>query len=122
MNNIPECLRRHWIHSWEEDSDDIRTYRPVGSDLPLSRRPRHILAFEADHRFVSHVGGAADARITIEGRWDMTEPSRLTIQWEPSQEQTILDILECSDDLLRVRVLSGSIERPSGDRRGGGVD
>jgi hypothetical protein len=35
--NLQECNLRHWVHSHEEDTQDVRIYRPAGYDFPLSR-------------------------------------------------------------------------------------
>jgi hypothetical protein len=40
MANSQECLRRHGIHSHEEDTQDVRVYRPAGYDFPPVRGPR----------------------------------------------------------------------------------
>ena len=37
-----------WVHAFEEDTAEGAVYRPRGSKLPLSRRPRERLELEAD--------------------------------------------------------------------------
>ena len=112
MSPVPSCLLGRWVHSWEEDSADIRIYRQADSQLPLSRMPRHVLEFEADQHVVSRVGGPADARIARAGRWHVEagEPMRLGIDWLDASQPTLVEVVTCSDELLQIRVVSGSIE------------
>src|SRR5262245_23888981 len=107
---LPYFLGR-WVHVREEDTERTRTYRPSGWPLPLSRLPRHVLEFAPDHRVLSRVGGPADARIVREGRWaaEPGEPMRLRLDWRDTPQPAVLEVLTCSQELLQVRVVSGSI-------------
>ena len=106
------CLQGHWVHSREEDSAGIRTYRPGGWSLPRSRAPRQVLEFAPDHRVVSRIGGPADARIAREGRWDVEsgQPILLRLVWRDTSQPVLIEVITCLKELLQVRVVSGSIE------------
>jgi hypothetical protein len=110
MPDLSSCLMRRWVHSWEEDSGAIRTYRPEGSSLPLSRRPRQIIEFGEDSRFISRGAGPADARVSREGGWELSEAGVLTLRWDDEGKQATSQIVECTEEVLQVRMLSGSIE------------
>ncbi|SFN74821.1 hypothetical protein SAMN05216386_1696 [Nitrosospira briensis] len=111
MSSAQPCFLRRWVHSCEEDIEHARTYRPSDWQLPRSRPPRHVLEFEPD-RFVSRVGGPADSFVTREGRWsvDPGEPDLLQLEWQDATQPAFIEIVSCSDELLQVRVISGSIE------------
>ncbi len=111
MTEVPSCLLGKWVHAREEDTEGSRTYRPSGWPLPLSRLPRHVLEFEPDHGTVSRVGGPADTRIGHEGRWDIEpcKPPLLRLTWQ-NRPPTLVEVTTCVNDLLQLRVISGSIE------------
>jgi|SRR5688572_11904174 hypothetical protein len=105
----PDALVGRWIHSWEEDSGENRTYRREGFDFPLSRRPRQVVDLMADGHFVSRSGGPADATVAREGRWEARNSVLLTLQQDPDAE-AILEIMDLQERLLTVRQLRGTIE------------
>ncbi len=111
MSLAPPCLLGCWVHSREEDTEGSRTYRPSGWPLPLSRLVRHLLEFEPDYRVVSRVGGPADTRTGHEGRWDIEpgKPPLLRLTWQ-DKPSTLVEITTCVNDLLQLKVISGSIE------------
>jgi hypothetical protein len=107
------CLFGRWIHSHEEDAEGTRTYRPTDWSLPLSRRPRHVLEFDADARLVSRVGGPSDAYSSHEGRWAAklgTPLLVLEIAWQDSSPPAELEVVACLEDLLQIKVTRGSID------------
>ena len=34
MGNVPTALLQKWIHSFEEDADDVQVYRPESYSFP----------------------------------------------------------------------------------------
>src|SRR5438309_732204 len=112
MNKVPSCLPGRWVHSWEEDTESTRTYRPSSWSLPQSRSPRQVLELEPDGRIVSRVGGPADSRIAREGRWNIewNESSVLRIDWQDTPQPTVIDVINCSKEVLQVRLVNGTIE------------
>ncbi|MFC7446639.1 hypothetical protein [Rhodococcus daqingensis] len=57
-----------WGHSFEEDHDGIRVYRPAGFDFPRSRG-RGGIEFRPDGSYVDWVVGRGDANEAHEGTW-----------------------------------------------------
>jgi hypothetical protein len=112
LTREPPPLVGRWIHSREEDAGSLRTYRPSGWQLPLTRLPRHALALEADGRVVSRSAGPADARTAREGRW-VIEPGTsvvLRFDWRDGAPPARIEVITCVKELLQVSVVSGSIE------------
>jgi hypothetical protein len=58
-----------WVHAFEEDTADGAVYRPRGSKLPLSRRPRERLELEADGTARLFVQGPDDRYVEQAARW-----------------------------------------------------
>jgi hypothetical protein len=112
MSPAPPYLLGRWVHSREEDSERIRSYRRSDWPLPLSRLPRHVLEFESDGRLVSHIGGPADSRIAREGRWTIEPGDRILLRfdWQNIPQPARIEVITCSKELLQVRVVDGSVE------------
>ncbi len=111
MNSAGSCLQRRWLHSHEEDTGNNRIYRPSHNPLPRTRAPRHVLEFADGERVISRVGGPADSRVAREGRWhvEQPEPLILRVTWDDLSEAS-LEVIECSDTVLQIRILTGSID------------
>lgn len=57
-----------WGHSFEEDHDGIRVYRPAGYDFPRARG-RDGIEFRPDGSYVDWATGRGDANEPRVGRW-----------------------------------------------------
>ena len=88
----------------------MRAYRPANWPLPLSRRPRHSLEFFADHRVVSLTPGGADARVTHAGTWERSNTGRIRARWTAGGAETEVEVLDWTEELMRLTELVGSIE------------
>ena len=58
-----------WVHAFEEDTAEGAVYRPRGSKLPLSRRPRERLELDADGSARIFVQGPDDRYVEQPARW-----------------------------------------------------
>jgi hypothetical protein len=58
-----------WVHAFEEDTAEGAVYRPRGSKLPLSRRPRERLELEADGTARVFVQGPDDRHVEQPASW-----------------------------------------------------
>ena len=58
-----------WVHAFEEDTAEGAVYRPRGSKLPLSRRPRERLELAADGTARIFVQGPDDRYVEQPARW-----------------------------------------------------
>jgi hypothetical protein len=109
MKSLPAAMFKHWGHSFEEDYDDVKVYRPSTYDFPLARG-RAGLEIRADGSFIDWAIGPTDAPQEISGYWhlDDTEALCLTYQHARRAPQR-LDFTLRAPDLLEVRI------RPSPD-------
>ena len=98
MAGPPPQLLGHWVHSHEEDSGDLRVYRPAGYAFPPARGRR---GFELlpDGAYVAHGPGPTDKPTSAPGRWEPAGDGRVRIGDEE------LEIVSLEPDRLVVRPL-----------------
>jgi hypothetical protein len=90
-----------WIHV--EGDDDARgaLFRAAGGDIPLSRRPREVLEFDADGGVrLSRTGPDDRAREVARGACD---GDRITLDAPDARGATEYRVVERSDDRLVIR-------------------
>ena len=103
MANLQECLERHWIHSHEEDTQDIRVYRPAGYDFPPARGRRG-LEFREGGELIYYGIARADGSEQFSGRWTIEERDLVRINVDNERIRPfILKVVSCNDDTLEVR-------------------
>ncbi|MGW6376989.1 hypothetical protein ACWFRB_13100 [Rhodococcus sp. NPDC055112] len=61
-------LYGRWGHSFEEDHDGVRVYRPAGFDFPRARG-RDGIEFRPDGSYVDWATGRGDANEARDGTW-----------------------------------------------------
>ena len=89
-----------WVHAFEEDTAEGAVYRPRGSKLPLSRRPRERLELEADGTARIFVQGPDDRYVEQPARWHDEDGVVVVRAREGGTE---LRIVDRSPDRLVVR-------------------
>jgi hypothetical protein len=95
--DLPPELFRHWVHSHEEDTGDVRVYRPADYAFPPARGRRGF-ELKPDGEFVRYGPGPSDKPEATTERWTPSsggrvrvggreleivsvEPDRLTARW-----------------------------------------
>jgi hypothetical protein len=101
MADLPSSMLKKWIHSHEEDQGEIRVYRPEGYPLPLSRG-REGVEFRQDGTLIQQQIGATDRRETVPGHWTVQDSGLIQVTL-PNQSAYQLTVLECSDQVLKVK-------------------
>lgn len=94
-----EWLRQEWVHAHEEDSADIRVFRPASHPLPPSRG-RRTLDLRTEGSLTQSRPGADDRRTRETGRWTL-QGHMLTLQSGAAAEQ--LEIVSLERDRLVLR-------------------
>jgi hypothetical protein len=100
QSDLPAALFKHWIHSFEESTDNEDVYRPVGFDFPPAFARRG-LEIKENGEFVLHAIGPADGTVEVPGYWTAVRPSELSVCLEGRPPLT-LTIVSVDDDVLRV--------------------
>lgn len=104
-SSLCDCLVGSWVHSWEEDTDEVTVYRPTG--YPFSPgRGREGYEFLSGGSLIYHGIGPADASTSEPGRWEEVAPYQVAITIEQPDGSGVsreLGIVSCDAERLEVR-------------------
>lgn len=99
----PDRLHKRWVHSHEEDRDDVAVFRPADFDLPPARGRRSIELRE-DGSYVEAFPGPTDVPQEAAGRWSL-EGDRLALQPAGDRPAEAWRVVAAEADRLRLRRL-----------------
>jgi hypothetical protein len=99
---LPPEMFRHWIHSREEDQDDVQFFRPADFAFPPSFG-RDGLELHPDGQFVQHDIGPADGTVEIPGRWTQENAVRIAVRFDGAREDYDFTVESVEASLLRIR-------------------
>jgi hypothetical protein len=94
--DVPAELMRHWVHSHEEDSGDVRVYRPADYDFPPARGRRGFEPLPGGELRVFGPG-ADDRPEATTATWSASGSGRVRLGGEE------LEIVSVSPDRLELR-------------------
>jgi hypothetical protein len=102
-----EIFEKKWIHSYEEDKDDIQVYHTSTFNFPLSRG-RMGFEIEKNGTFTHYGIGPDDRQKKVEGNWTTGEgedPNTIKIDFATDKpiKPYIMKIILCNNDVLRIR-------------------
>ena len=100
MPGVPDELKGHWMHSHEEDSGDVRVYRPADYDFPPARGRRGF-ELRPDGELLLYGPGATDRPEAATGRWSVSASGRVRLGGEE------VEIVSASSDRLALRPSGG---------------
>jgi hypothetical protein len=107
----------HWIHSREEDRDDVQVFRREGFSFPVSFARDGFRMF-ADGTFLQEDIGPADGIVTVPGRWSSRIRGRVAARFGGARPDYDFEVVDVDDDVLRIRVLEPlGLGRELADRR-----
>lgn len=96
-------LFRRWVHSFEEDTEDVNVYRPFGFEFPPAFG-RDGFDIQRDGGFIRYDIGPADGLVEVPGRWKAKGPNEIVVHFDdPDIEPDTLHIVSCEDDVLRIK-------------------
>jgi len=101
MVNV-DSLCRHWVHSFEEDTGEIRVYRPESYKFPLARG-RVSMELKNDGALTGFQIGRNDVPAPEIGSWQVQD-GRLLINYPNQNETQGFVIKEASDDKLVLEI------------------
>jgi len=99
-----DTLHGHWIHSREDDADDVQVFRREGFAFPVSFGRDGFQIF-ADGTFLQEDIGLADGIVTVPGRWSSRIPRRIAARFDGARPDYDFEIVDLECDVLRIRVL-----------------
>lgn len=97
-----QCLFQSWGHSREEDENGLTVYRPAHYKFPLSRG-RDGLEFRPDGTIVKSGPGADDRSRSATGEWKSSGGERLHVRLGADSPPRQLTIVDCDEQVLKVR-------------------
>ncbi|WP_327000844.1 hypothetical protein OHA72_37730 [Dactylosporangium sp. NBC_01737] len=95
--SAPDDLARRWGHSFEEDHDDVRVYRPADHPFPPARG-RDGLDLRPDGTYVDIGVGRGDAGSARPGTW-RADGGRLRLTPDAGGERSVQIVLVAPDRL-----------------------
>ena len=98
--DLPPELFRRWMHSHEEDSGDLRVYRPASYPFPPARGRRG-LEFKPDGELVLYGPGPSDKPAATTSRWSSAGSGRVKLG------DRELEIVSVEPDRLTLRASGG---------------
>lgn len=104
MSPLPECaVGTQWFHSHEEDTTDVKVFRPRAFAFPRSRG-RSGFELRPGGELIYYAIAPADGTDEVEGRWSYAEPRLITLTMDDPHAQSFgMEVLHCDRDILTVR-------------------
>ena len=103
MNELPKEMYQNWLHSFEEDTDDLIVYRKAQHVFPPARG-RAGIGFRPDGTFIDSTIAPADGSKVISGHWHVERPGYVRINPEAfGRASWVLEIIHVDSDVLKVR-------------------
>ena len=100
--HLPKALFNRWVHSREEDTDEIMVFRPATFKFPRSRG-RDGLEIREDGVFLLHTIAETDGLRTIAGKWKLTGTDTIVASFDDDRIRSYsMKVISCSDDILKI--------------------
>jgi hypothetical protein len=101
MSQLSPELYQRWYHSYEEDTDEEKVYRPADYAFAPARAARRSFEFQPDGTYVEYRAGPADSAEPRLGRWESAEGDKVRVS--VGEEARTLEIVSQDDRVLKVR-------------------
>lgn len=105
MEELPADILRHWVHSHEEDTEDVEVYRPSEYAFPPSRG-REGFEFREGGEFMYYGIAPADGNLEQPGHWHLERPNKVRLDLDLGHDRGnsfTLDIVSHDSETLRVK-------------------
>lgn len=100
-----KLVGKTWLHSFEEDQEDITTYRPNTYDFAPSRG-RTGFMLEKGGILKNYTIAPADGLEEQPGTWQFTNGKKILITIKPEsqpQQQYIIEVVSLENDVLKIK-------------------
>jgi hypothetical protein len=96
-------LFRRWLHSFEEDTNDAKVYRPVEFAFPPARG-RDGFEIKESGVFIRLDIAPADGIKEVSGHWEVGGLNKIVVRFDdPQIKPETLSVVELCDDILQIR-------------------
>ncbi len=102
-NDLPKEIFKHWIHSYEEDTKDVKVFRPSYYNFPPARG-RIGFEIKENGEFIQYGIGPTDRVVKVSGRWEVEEKDKIVVSLENKDVASYtINIISCTSDILRIK-------------------
>ncbi len=102
-NDLPKEIFKHWIHSYEEDTKDVKVFRPGYYNFPPARG-RIGFEIKENGELVQYGIGPTDRVVKVSGRWEVEEKDKIVVYLENKDVAAYtINIISCTSDILRIK-------------------
>jgi hypothetical protein len=103
---LSKSLFRKWLHSYEEDYEDVQVFRPNDFGFPPSRMPRDGYRFGKDGQVTRYIPGPTDALDAVEGRFRQSGDSMLALYFAHEAIKGFsISIIYCDEKSLKIKTI-----------------
>ena len=95
-------LCQEWIHSYEEDTKEIKVYRPASYDFPFGWNREKMKIME-NRVIVLYEIAPNDAMNSTKASWDLDESTLKIVFPNNSRETVEYTIVECNKTILKLK-------------------
>ncbi len=102
-NDLPKGIFKHWIHSYEEDTKEVKVFRPSYHKFPPARG-RFGFEIKENGEFVQYGIGPADHPAAIPGHWKAEGKDKINVYLENKDTPSYtINIVSCTGDVLMIK-------------------
>jgi hypothetical protein len=103
LTQADAAIFQKWQHSYEEDTKDLKIYRPSSFDFPRGWG-RTGMRIEKNGEFILYDIAPNDAIVQVPGRWSQTQDGKLEISFPSGEkEDYTIEIQEINTEILKIR-------------------
>lgn len=103
MSELKPAIFKHWVHSHEEDTTDIKVYRPHDHRFPRSRGRRGF-EIKENGEFIRYDIAPDDRIKRVQGHFKVEGRNRFHIFFEdPKFKSYTMNIVSLSENVLKLR-------------------
>ena len=103
LTRLDPVIYQKWLHSYEEDTKDLKVYRPSSFDFPRGWG-RTGMKFDNNGEFILFDIAPNDAIIQVPGKWHQITEGNLTISFPSGEkEDFIIEIEEITSEIFKVK-------------------
>jgi len=84
---LDSTIYQSWVHTFEEDTNTEKVFRPTGYPLPPARG-REGIEFQRGGKVIYRAIGPVDLPVQYEGSWTMTDKNTMQVQIPDYSDQS----------------------------------
>lgn len=103
LKQLDPIIFQKWLHSYEEDTKDLKVYRPSSFNFPRGWG-RSGMKFDKNGEFILFDIAPNDAIVQVPGKWHQISGKKLEISF-PSEdkEDFTIEIEEINSEILKIK-------------------